>query len=80
MKLKIDSYEVEIKARNLNTQKEKMNQEDAMSFLVQLSLWAFEASESYRRDGYNALEKSAMNASKEIHEVLEEEGYFDKYR
>lgn len=74
MKLTINGYEVEIKAKaNYNSRANKL---DTMHFLNTLSIWASEAARTYRMERCESLEKNANKAADDIYTVLSAAGLY----
>ena len=76
MKVMIEGFEVEIKAKAAGSGK-RMNKQDTMRIMNLLSIWAFEAGEHYRKNGCTALEKGAKETAEVIYKMLEAEGCYD---
>ena len=76
MKLVINDFEVEIKARRTWRSK-RANSKDTMSFLNQVSIFCGDASKQYDFEGYEALSKNARVWSHEIYTYLNDNGLYD---
>ena len=75
MKLIIDGYEVEIKAKAVYSN--RTNKADTQNFLNKLSVWALEASKYNAAIGAYATARDDVKASDEIYEVLKAQGVYD---
>lgn len=79
MKIEINGYEIEIKAKYTNFgahHNERYNKHDTQSVINQLSIWANEASARYSALGCDAIAKTAKDASVEMYAALVKSGYF----
>lgn len=74
MKIIIDGYEVEIKAKSAG--KNRYNKTDTMFVLNTLSMLAFEASRSYDNIGCDHLANDARNLANTIYDLLDKNGYY----
>lgn len=74
MKLKIADYEVEIKARH--ECRSLANDRDTMALLNLISLWAREAAEREKADGYPLTAKQSHEAAENIYDALADKGYY----
>lgn len=74
MKLNINGYEVEIRAKDRYSS--RANKADTMHFLNTLSIWASEAARTYRTEGCKSLEKNANNAADDIYNALSAAGLY----
>lgn len=80
MKVMIEGYEVEIKAKYTSDGKiegGKMNKDDTMAVLNLLSIWAYEAAAKYDLTGCYALSKGARKTASDIYDLLESKNYFN---
>ena len=75
MKLHIDNYEIDIKAKGLCNET-RNNKQDAMYFMNFISLLATKAGEKFRDEGAIALAEQAGKCSDEIHEQLKAMGCY----
>ena len=79
MKLYIDGYEVEIKAKYVGVNHDiesKYNKRDAMAILNQISSWGYEAGELDAMRGLMAMSRNARKCANDIYDALDAEGYF----
>lgn len=74
MKLKIGCYEVEVFARELGN--ENQNEKDTLHFLNNVSIWASEAADLNRLQGYNGIAHSYEVSSGDIFKALKEKGLY----
>lgn len=74
MKIIIDGYEVEIKAKSAG--KNQYNETDTMFVLNTLASLAFKASFSYDKEGYVYLANDASNLASTIYNLLDKNGYY----
>lgn len=74
MKVVIDGYEVEIKAKSEYS--ERYNKADTMAVLNTLAIYAGEAACRYSEIGFMALKKRAMKTQDSIVDVLEKAEYY----
>lgn len=82
MKIMIDDYEVEIKAKwngNGLHDEDRMNKEDTLSAIAQIVIWLGEAKERYAELGLNALGKRATENYRKLVNVLDAKGYFKQF-
>ena len=77
MKLRIENYEIEIKARDIRD-KERMNKEDTGLFLSIISRICYKAEYAYKENNLNGLAKQASKIAEDIFDALNKEGYFTK--
>ena len=75
MKVMINGYEVEIKAKGEFA--ERFNKEDTKAVLNLLSIYASEAANRYEEIEMNALKRIAKEAHKSIFEALDKTGYYN---
>ena len=75
MKLMIGEYEVDIKAKNTNWNA-KYNKDDTNRILLDMALAFFEASEFCQMQGRHTTSIDNMDKWRNIHDALEEAGYF----
>ena len=75
MKITINGYEVEIKAKYKAS--DKMNQRDTMAVLNQISIWAGESKYRFIQNGCVHLAEIAGEAHNAIYDALDAKGYFD---
>lgn len=78
MKVIIDGYEVEIKAKKVNTRKN--NTKDTMHILSKLEGWAWETAGHMEKEGYKILADATRKEASSIHDTLGSYGYFDSVR
>ncbi len=76
MKLTINGYEVEIKAKH--TYESRVNKKATMDLLNLISIWASAAAKWTEEQSYPALAESYENAGDEIYKVLAAEGLYNK--
>ena len=74
MKLNIDGFEVEIKAKM--TGNDRANKTDTMYFLNKISIWASEAAKHERTEGFITLAESYETAGEIIYDTLEAAGFY----
>ena len=74
MRLIIDDFEVEVKARLVN--KDRFSRKDTMRFLNKVSIWAGEASKQYDDNGLDSLAEWTQKASDQIYETLRKNGCY----
>lgn len=80
MKIMINGYEVEIKAKftlNGKIDDARFNKQDTMAVINQLCIWATESAERYEMMGFNALARNAREDYKGMNGELEARGYFN---
>ena len=75
MKIQINGYEVEIKAKGETA--ERFNKADTMVVLNLLSIYAAEASVRYETLGLNTLQETARQVNENIYATLEVNGYYN---
>lgn len=78
MKVMINGYEVEIKAKYKAS--DRMNQADTMAVLSQISIWAGESKYRFQQAGCNRLAEIAGEAQGTIYDALDAKGYFDNVK
>ena len=74
MKIKINEYEIEIKAKHMYS--DKACTDDVMSFLNTICMYAGESATWYDKIGMDALAKRARNFHNDIYDALDSKGYF----
>lgn len=74
MKIIIDGYEVEIKAKKAG--KNRCNDTDTMFVLNTLTMLAYEASRGYDNAGCNHLANDARNIADTIYDLLDKNGHY----
>ena len=84
MRVIIDGYEVEIKAKT--SYNKRFNQEDTLNLLNELNLWQYSEAELSERkyqetntECYNDYAKSVYKRVNELHKFLASYGIYDKY-
>lgn len=75
MRISIDKYEVEIRARRIG--EGKYNKQDTMYILNMFSLYAHKAATRYREVKLNGLARQAEEVAEMIYTVLESNGLYD---
>ena len=78
MKITINGYEVEIKAKYKAS--DRMNQKDTMAVLNQISICAGESKYRFQQSGCNRLAETAGEAQHTIFDALDARGYFDNVK
>lgn len=78
MKVIIDGYEVEIKAKKVG--KNKANIKDTMHILSMIEGWAWDSANLSDREGFPILANATRKEASHIHETLDSYGYFDNIR
>lgn len=78
MKVVIDGYEVEIKARKVG--ENKTTTKDTMHILSEIEGWAWESARLREKEGYAILARATRKEASSIHDTLNSCGYFDKIR
>lgn len=78
MKLNINGYEVDIKVKDKYS--DRANKDDAMAFLNTLAIWAAEARDHYRKEGFGGLADVANIWQKDINTALDNKGFFDSIK
>ena len=78
MKVIIDGYEVEIKAKKIG--KNKANIKDTMHILSELEGWAWGFAGKAQQEGFNYMAKAIRNDALSIHKTLDSYGFFDNIR
>lgn len=76
MKLNINGYEVEIKARLAHV-RSRMNNEDTYALLNDISLYVSRGGDDMKRRNANGLAKEAYEIGKDIFDALKKAGYYD---
>ena len=74
MKIIIDGYEIEIKAKSAG--KNRYNKTDTMFVLNTLTMLAYEASYSYDNVGCNSLANYARDIANTIYDLLDKNGHY----
>lgn len=74
MKIRIDGYEVEIKAKATWGDRTKANKQDTMDLLNRISIWAMEAAGNPKNNGIKDLLEKTSN---EIYGQLEAAGAYE---
>lgn len=77
MKIEINDYEVEIKAKFDLSGSKRFNQDDTMAVLNQIIIWAGEAACRYERLGLDGLAELARRNCINIRKELEKKGYYN---
>ena len=75
MTVKINGYEVEIKAKGETAT--RFNKADTMFIMNLIAIYAAEAANRYEGIGVNALQRVAKEAHREIFEKLDSMGYYN---
>lgn len=76
MKVRVNGYEVEIKARDLS--RDRANKKDTLQFMNDICCLAIEAREHYEMEGYVALTEEAESFRKAFFKVCDENGLYNK--
>lgn len=77
MKLTINGFEIDIKARHTEINK-RMNAEDTKWILNTIAMIAYDAASDRRHNGYNAIAEEAVEIATDIHDYLESLKYFEE--
>lgn len=75
MKLILNGYEVEIKAKDIG--KERYNKLDTMCFLNSISIIAHEAAEHNKTIGHNAIYRKEQKIAMTIYKYLLDKGLYN---
>lgn len=75
MKLTIDKFEVEIKAKGLF--EDRFNKKDTIALLNKISILASNAADYYGNTKYDALQEEANDISEEIYNFLKSIGAYN---
>lgn len=78
MKVVIDGLEVNITAKDPT--KRRTQKESAMWILNLIAIYAYEAGESYEKQGYTGITEQAYSIGKACHDANDKEGYYDDIR
>lgn len=78
MKVIIDGYEVEIKAKKVG--KNKANIKDTMHILSELEGWAWGFAGKAQQEGFKHMALAIRDDASSIHDTLDSCGYFDNIR
>jgi len=73
MKVKIDTYEVEIRAKDYDSS--RFNKQDTLSFLCHLCVELINAKDYYKAHGYDGCAGVTQRSIDNIHALLEENNY-----
>lgn len=74
MKININGFEVEIKAR-ATKYNERMNKTDTLAFLNRVAMWAMWSADIFDEEGSKITAEEARNAAHEINRRLLKEGW-----
>ena len=75
MKIIIDGFEIEVKAKKINS--DRYNKGDTMMVLNKVSLLAFEASRTYEEERVYALADDSRTISETLYNMLKDQGMYD---
>ena len=78
MKLKIENFEIEIKAKSKNSN--RFNKEDTLKVLNMLAIAFYNSRQRNEFEGYEALAKRDYENSIIINDFLDSNGFFDDIR
>lgn len=81
MKLMINGYEVEIKAKYTADgviENARMNKKDTKAFINEMCIWASECSFRHSELGLDALAKRDKKAWRSMFETLKAQGYYEE--
>ena len=78
MKVIIDGYEVEIKAKKIG--KNKANIKDTMHIVSEIEGGLWDSARLFDKEGFENLARATREDAVSIHNVLDSYGYFDNIR
>lgn len=73
MKVKIDSYEVEVKAKGWDSN--RFNKQDTLSFLCHLCVELINARDNYEENGFDGCASATQQSIDNIRTLLDENNY-----
>ena len=76
MKLRVGNYEIEIKAKDINTGRGRNNISDTINILNELSIACDMAAKSYQAAGYVHMAESMRKNGSDIYEALVKVGAY----
>lgn len=79
MKIYIDNFEVEIKARNIY-EHERATEMDTLTFLSEMATWLNESASLWERDGHKDVAKMRLRQRKGIMDCLIDRHFYQRYR
>lgn len=78
MKVIIEGYEVEIKAKKVG--KNKANSKDTMHIISKIEGCLWDSARLFEKEGYEILARATREDASSIHNTLDSCGYFDNIR